>query len=368
VGYHHLVSRTSLACSSLLLLSLLQGCDTGFREQPDAGIRPDAADSGAADAAVDAGDSGWTLVYTDPQAAAGESLNAIWVADKDNVFAVGDNGQSVWLEQGTWLDLNKSKGLDLYGVWGRSAKEVYAVGRYELDGAPVVSRYDGNSWTTQGPIPAHVTALSDAWGPGDTQVYYTGLEGQIFQHDPVNHPTTPYHLAAKTGGCPQISDPGPILWAIDGSGLDNIIAAGDSGLLAHRDANGWMRLCHPDSKVAYRAVFSAPGSTDFYLGANYLGLWRFTGRATATLKIHEDRGTKGADKRHLWSIWGTSAAAILAVGDAGTILYFDGTGAGARVLPSPTSGALFGVSGADGKNVYICGEGNRIWRGELPTD
>jgi hypothetical protein len=353
---------TTLALPLALLALLAAGCDSaGFKEKSDAAL-----DAGV-DAAADlAGDTGWSLVYVDKQAKAGESLNAIWVADKDHVFAVGDNGQAVWTEGGgTWHDLNKTNGMDLYGLWGRSASEVYAVGRYELDGKPAVLRYDGAGWTVQGPIPSHVSALSAVWGDA-SQLYLTGTGGQIYQDDPVGHPTQPYHLAAKTGGCPQLGDPAPILWAIDGSSIDNLLAAGDSGLVAHRDASGWVRLCHPDSKVAYRAVFSVPGSKLFFLGANYLGLWRFAGRSAALLKIHEDRGTKGVDKQHLWSIWGTSAASIIAVGDRGTILYFDGSGSGARALPSPTTGALFGVGGTDAKHVFICGEGNRIWEGALP--
>jgi len=362
------VSLLPLARAPLpaLLLVLLLGCETGFREQPDASPGLDAAvDDASTDAAGQ--DSGWTLVYEDDKAATGESLNAIWVADKDHVFAVGDNGQAVWRESGQWISLNKSKGVDLYGIWGRSATDVYAMGRYELDKAPAVMRFSSGGWGTQGPIPGHVSALSDAWGTS-TQIYYTGLDGQIFQDDPVGHPADPFHLAAKTGGCPQLTDPAPVLWSIDGSGLDNILAVGDSGLAAHRDASGWIRLCHPDTKVAYRAAYSVPGSKLFFLGASYLGLWRWAGRSELVLKIHEDRATPGADKLYLWSVWGTSAAAIIAVGDRGTMLYFDGTGAGARALPSPTTGALFGVSGADAKNVYICGEGNRIWRGQLPSD
>lgn len=346
----------------LLLLPLL-GCSSSFREVDGgpADATPTDGDVGAADAAVD---TGWELVYVDDTAQPGESLNAIWVADKDAVFAVGDNGQAVWREQGQWISLNKSNGLDFYGVWGRSASDVYAVGRYALGQKAAIQHYGGDTWMVEGPLPATMMPLSDVWGtPTGTKLYFTSLDGTVY----TKTATTTYQATVQTGGCPSASDPAPVLWAIDGSSFDNALLAGDDGLSAHRDYNGWMRLCHPDKQVQYRAVFSVPGSTDFYMGANYLGLWLFQGRDKPSLKIHEDRGTPGADQRYLWSIWGTSPASIIAVGDAGTILYFDGSGSGPIKVPSPTTGALFGVSGYDQNNVYICGEGNRIWKGKLPS-
>lgn len=344
----------------------LAACSSSFREvdagPPDGGPGDGAVDTDTRDEAGP--DTGWTLVYHDEKAEPGESLNAIWVADRDSAFAVGDNGQAVWLENGKWISLVKTKGLNFYGLWGRSSEDVYAVGRYELDQRAAIHHYDGERWFAEGPLPTDWKPLSAVWGtPTGTKRYFTSLDGTIYAHAADKG----YQLVVQTGGCPAVSDPAPVLWAIDGSSFDSALAVADDGLSAHRDHDGWVRLCHPDPTVRFRAVFSVPGTTHFYMGANYLGLWRFTGRGDPLLKIHEDRGTTGADQRHLWSIWGTSEARILAVGDGGALLYFDGSGGGATLLPSPTSGALFGVSGFDEKHVFICGEGNRIWRGELPS-
>jgi hypothetical protein len=321
-------------------------------------------EAGAADGAPD---TGWTLVYEDEQAGPEESLNAIWVADKDHVFAVGDNGQIVWHEPDQWNSLNKTKGAHLYGVWGRSATDVYAVGLFSSGAKPSIFHFDGAAWTAVGPLPSHLDILSGVWGAG-TSLYLTSKDGQIFRDDPVGIPSTPYKLVVVTGGCPDRNDPAPVLWSIDGTSRDNILAAGDQGLVAHRDPTGWTRLCHPDASVQYRAVFSIPGSNEYYLGANYFGLWHWTGRTQPTFKIHEDRQLPNVDELHIWDIWGTSMASVLAVGDQGTILYYNGGPDGARQLPSPTRGALFGVAGFDAHQVYICGQGNRIWKGKLPSD
>jgi hypothetical protein len=362
-------------CRTWLLAAALasSACPSGFRPV-DAGAEggPPAAEAASADRRSEAAPgegppaSGWTLVYEDPQAQPGESLNALWLADPGAVFAAGDNGQIVHYDGSNWTALNKTAGAHYQGLHGRSATDVTAVGIYSWNGAPAILHYDGKIWAPPPvAIPSHVKGLTDLWTAG-TQTYYVGLEGRIYQDDPVVHPTDRYHLAAETGSCPLRTDPAPILWAIDGSGLDNLLVAGERGLLAHFDLKGWMRLCHPDVTVSYRAVFRIPGSADLMLGASYFGLYRFVGRAQPTTVIHEDRASAGADKLHLWAIWGTGPASLLAVGDKGTILYWDGGPKGARRLPSPTTEPLFGVWGHGPDLVYICGAGNRIWRGKLP--
>lgn len=359
-----------LPLTSLSLL--LAACHAGFQPLRDAaadapgGDRPPAVERLPGERPPDAAASGWTLVYEDPAAEATESLNALFVAGAGRVVAVGDNRQIVSLEGGAWQALNKTKGAHLYGVWGRSADDVTAVGLYAWNGAPAIFRYDGKLWTPEGPLPAQLVALSEVWGEG-TQRYFVGKAGHIFQDDPVGHPTDRYHLAAVTGGCPLRTDPAPTLWSIDGSGLGNILVAGDGGLMAHFDGKGWLRLCHPDGSVAYRSVFRIPGSEEHMVGGNYLGLHRFIDRAQMIV-LHEDRSLKDADKTFLWSVWGTSSASLIAVGDGGTILYYNGGASGPRRLPSPTTEALFAVAGASESEVYLCGQRNRIWRGKLPSD
>ncbi len=319
----------------------------------------------SSDAGTDAADSGsdfWTLVYEDPAVAAGDSLNAMWASGPDDVWAVGTNRQILHFDGQSWDGLNKTQGSDLYGIWGASPSEVVAAGTNIFDTSPTVYNYDGQLWTSGAPFPSTVTGLTDVWGIG-TQRYFTGLAGHIFQDDPVGHPTDRYHTAAITGGCPNQTDPAPNLNAIDAEDLNEILAAGDNALIAQKDAIGWARFCGPDTSVHYSAVFHIPGTPRYYIGSNFLGILLWLSRAEPLAQITENYAIADADKSYIQGIHG-DATRIVAVGDHGTVLYFDG-GSDVKPLPSPTSDSLRGVVLIPPNTVYVCGDKNRIWRAEL---
>jgi hypothetical protein len=222
--------------------------------------------------------------------------------------------------------------------------------------------FDGDVWTSGAPYPATLPALTDVWGI-DTQRYFTSLDGQIFQDDPVVHPTDRYHLAVVTGGCPNGNPVSPDLHAIDGNTLDNILAAGDEGVLAHKDADGWIRLCGPDQTVHYVTVFHQPNTAQFFVGSNYLGLLWFIDRNQPLAQVYQNLAIPDADQAYIQRIGG-DASRIIAVGDLGTILFFNLT-ADPVPLPSPTSDTLFGVALAGLDTLYVCGRANRVWRASL---
>lgn len=320
---------------------------------------------GGAGAAADAGASGWTLAYDDP-AEDGDALNALWAAAPDAVFAVGTDRQIVRYDGVEWSSLVKTAGAHLFGVWGSSATDVVGVGLFAAGGMPAAFYYDGTQWLTGGPFPPDLTPLTDAWG-FQTQKYFTGLSGHIYQDDPVNWPNDRYHTAAITGGCPDVYDPAPNLHNIDGTSLTNILAVGDSALMAHRDETGWARFCGPDLTVSFASVTHIPGTTRFFVGSNYLGLLEWIDRKTPLLQIHENRELPDARDLYIHGVWAANAATVVGVGDRGTILYYDGGPNGARPLPSPTTESLYGVVGVGDRTLYVCGAKNRIWKGEIPS-
>jgi hypothetical protein len=322
---------------------------------------PDAGSGGSAGSG--GGSAAWQLVYEDPKAAPDDALNAMWASGPDDIWVAGTNRQLVHWDGKQWDGLVKTPGAFLTGIWGRGPSEVVAAGAYTFDLSPAVFVFDGSLWTSGAPFPTGVTALTDVWGVG-TQRYFTGFEGKIFQDDPVNKPNDRYHTAVITGGCPDVNDPPPNLFALDGTGLDNILAVGGSALLAHRDNTGWSRFCGPDTLVGYSAVYAVPGTKTFYVGSNYLGLLLWTSRTDPLFQIHEDRSLPNADQIDVQSIDG-SVLGVVAVADTGKILYFDGTGGGVKALASPTNDDLFGVKLFDDGTIYVCGRGSRIWRAKL---
>ena len=327
-----------------------------------------ATDAGAVDAATDTGfDAGpykWELVYEDPTAGADDALHAIWGSGA-YIVAVGTNALTVEFDGKTWDARAKTSGAHLYGVWGSSPDDVAAVGLYSFGGKPAAFFKDAGGWIVGGPFPPDMPILTGVWGIG-TQKYFTALDGRIYQDDPVKFPSKPYNLAAITGGCPVGNPTSPQLNGIDGTGLDNIFVVGDERLQVHRDGNDWSIFCALIPDVHFSSVTAIPGSTDFYVGANFHGLYRWLGRSEPMIQIFEDRGFAGADKAYLHGMWSANPALVVAVGSGGKVLLYDGGPDGAREIPSPTTDDLYDVWGLNERTLYVVGKGSRIWRLTLP--
>lgn len=339
------------------MLASAQGC-----KGDPVGTSP--TDGGVSDSATDAFDSGdyrWELVYEDPSAQPGDALHAIW-GSGSTIVAVGTNGLVVEFDGVSWDARAKTAGAQFFGVWGSSPEDVAAVGMYNAGGKPAIFYKAGDLWHVGGPFPADMPALTSVWGVG-TQKYFTSLDGRIYQDDPVKFPSKPYNLAVITGGCPLGNPTSPQLNGIDGTGLDNIMVAGDDNLLAQRNGtDGWATFCALAPDIDYASVTAVPGSTDFYLGANYYGLYQWTSRTQPTLQLHEDRSFQGADKAYLQGVWAAHSALVVAVGTAGKVIVYEGSIDGPQTIPAPTSDDFYDVWGLNERTLYIVGAGSRIWR------
>lgn len=158
-------------------------------------------------------------------------LFGIWGSSASNIFAVGgtddeDAGGVLWRFDGIrWTVVDLSAALPegtptLYKVWGRSANEVYAVGRRGL-----VLRFDGNSWSrvdtgSQRPLfTIHGNQSSIVATGGFSDGVILELEGEGF-------------VDRASPGTPQMNG---VFVPEDGTA----VTAGIAGSLALRTAEGW---------------------------------------------------------------------------------------------------------------------------------
>jgi len=354
------MSRPLRGLLALVSITACQG-STVTELTPDAGTPIEAGSDAPED---NPGAKDWTLVYEDPNAGPDDALHTMWAAAENAVWAVGKNRQTVHFDGKKWSSLAPIPGAHLYDIWGASASEIVTVGINAFDTSPAVFNFNGDLWTSGAPFPPTVTGLTGVWGTG-TQRYFTGLEGHIFQDDPVVHPTDRYHLASITGGCPNVDDPAPDLNGIDASDLENILVVGNNGLLSQRDSTGWARFCSPDTSIHYSAVFRIPGSKNFYIGSNHLGILVWIGRGEPLIQLYQNFELPDADEAFVQSISG-DAGHMFAVGHHGKILYFSSKLEDVMELSSPTSDHLYGVVWVQPGTLYICGTGNRIWRRDAP--
>jgi hypothetical protein len=116
------------------------------------------------------------------------------------------------------------------------------------------------------------------------------------------------------------------------------------------DAAGTIATVNGDGVVTATGL-GATSITARYLGRNAAATLNVTLRFTPV-----PSGVTG----YLWGIWGSAANDIWTVGDAGTILRWNGT-AWSKVA-SPTTQPLYGIWGSSSTNVYAVGAGSTILR------
>lgn len=174
-------------------------------------------------------DTGEFLQHTAPTT---DSVFGVWGADSDNIWAVGgdlenqEGGGFIWRYDGDqWSAVDASAAIGdklplLYKVWGRSASDVYAVGRTGL-----ILHFDGNTWKqvatdtarTLFTVHGDETDVIAVGGLGDAVI--EELEGDAF----VNR--APANLLQVNG--------------IYVRGLGEAVAAGNDGTIVKRSAAGW---------------------------------------------------------------------------------------------------------------------------------
>ena len=144
-----------------------------------------------------------------------EPITDIW-GTENTLFAVG--WEEIWqFHHGAWVKENY-RGPRLSGVWGSSARDVYAVG-----GKAILYNSGNGQWLRQSsPVSA---GLSDIWGRSADDIFVVGSEGTI--------------LHSQGGGKwqTQVSNVSVSLESIWGD-EENIYVVGENGTILHSTQNG----------------------------------------------------------------------------------------------------------------------------------
>ncbi len=131
--------------------------------------------------------------------------------------------------------MTSNSDVPLFGVWGSSGSNVFAVG---ADG--VILHFDGTNW---GAMTSDTNvALFGAWGSSDSDVFAVGSNGVILHYDGTS-------WVAETG------DPGaPSIQGVWGSSGSDVFAVGESGGIQHYDGTGWNPYGQQHNRFAWRRV------------------------------------------------------------------------------------------------------------------
>jgi hypothetical protein len=101
------------------------------------------------------------------------TLNGIWGASSDVIFAVGLDGTVLFYDGSTWQGMGTGDNLSFTGVWGTSFWNVYAV---TFEGE--ILHFDGTMWTTMFAADVRFASVS---GTSDSDVFAVGRLGKTYR-------------------------------------------------------------------------------------------------------------------------------------------------------------------------------------------
>lgn len=354
------MGRVALASGiAFSAFAALAAC-TSFRATPS-------SSGGAADGGDDAGGDAaaptFTIAYQgDADAGA---IRALWAESATNVYAAGDDGVVFHFagDTGPAAADSLGKGVDLGGIWGSGPAEILAVATQRgTDKGPIFRKSGAGRWIEIGTAPHGLRAV---FGVGNMR-FASGNDGVIYYGSPTDPLGNGTQMSAAPGVPP--TPLAPIIWSLGGNSEHAVMAAVDVDTTAFWDGTIWHSYDDPiDRTRAFRAIWGYPGDgIDVYEGANYYGLWHFTGKQNPVVQVNEEKDDPTKASLSIWGIWGPSKGKVIAVGDGGRIMTYDDATQVLTVLPSPTTANLYAVTGTSESDVWIVGEHQLVLHGRMP--
>jgi hypothetical protein len=254
-----------LLLTALAALPLLAACGGGTSEQPWTVVAQDQPSSllsvwGTSDKDIyvvggDRGDgtgpivdhydgTSWTKLDTGVR-----NVNLWWVFGFENgpVFMSGSNGTILRYENGTFTTLPTPSTLIVFGMWGASPNDLWAVGG-QFGGGGFAWRFDGTTWTPSTDVPMAISSQGTIWkvgGRSASDIWMGCTDGTMLHWDGAA-------LSATNVG-------------VDGSMLsvagnaDRFITVGeaDGGVIYENDGGGWKSAYSTDGNFLTGVAVSA---------------------------------------------------------------------------------------------------------------
>lgn len=326
-------------------------------------------DAGAADAGEagvsEAGLASTFAIVRQAEGTTAGAFRAVWVGGPDLVYIGGDNG--VLLEKrpnDQWAEVALGAGIDVGGVWGSGPTEAFAVATTRNQNLGPIFQRKNNRWIQIGVAPV---GLRSVWGSGNTR-YVGGNDGSVYFGPPTQplkegKQVEPNEFVAKTNFA-------PIFFSVGGNNENRVMIAADYDMTVFFDGT-WHTYADPiDRTRSFRAIWGPPlpkdsPEIDIYEGANYYGLWHFTGSANPVTQLNEEKDEVQNFNRWIWGIWGPNADKIICVGDGGRIMTYDKKTGELKKHPSPTTKSLFAIGGTSLDDIWIVGEDQLVLHGSL---
>lgn len=223
----------------------------------------------------------------------------------------------------------------LYGVFGSSSSDVWAVGE-----AGAILHWTGSAWSAVA-APAQAL-LHGVWGAAPNDVWAVGDGGTTL------HYTGSAFRAVASGTLSGLR-------AISGTAANNVWAVGEAGLILRYNGSVWSSTYVGTEHL--NAVWAASSTEAWAVGDNGTAL-HFVGGAWTAVPTNLNRALLG--------VWGSGPSDVWIVGEtpqtdpSGIILRWNGAAL------SPMTGApqrtLYAVAGTGKSDVWITGEQGTVLR------
>jgi Bacterial Ig-like domain/FG-GAP-like repeat/Right handed beta helix region len=261
-------------------------------------------------------------------------LSDVWTSPDGQMFAVGDQGTILRHDGSNWSAMNSGTIGALYGVWGSSASDIYAVG------AAQILHYDGVRWTQ---VYTSGVNFDGVWGSSSSDVYAVG-DQTIVHFDGTDWSVVNPGLSISNR-----------LWDVWGSSAGNVIIVGELGSIYRYNGSIWETMNSLTTETL-QGVWGASASEVFAVGsAGEVIRYNGTGLDWAPMIL--------VSSENLNDVWGTSGSDVFAVGENGTIWHYDAVVLDEWMLQtSNTTEYLAAVTGTSGNNVVAVGAAGTIQR------
>jgi hypothetical protein len=292
----------------------------------------------------------------------GNSIYAVWGSSANDVFAVGKFGTILHYNGSQWSQMDNLFRTDLYGVWGNSSNDVYAAGA-----SGTILHYDGNYWSLLD-IPFMVD-FEGVWGSAANDLYAVGDDesgGYIYHFN-----GSAWEEVYSLPNCYCFNIWGAAANSIFVLAYDNLSGA---MMILKYNGSSWGTTLAPGD--TYLDAVAGSGPNDVYavgydedneeaLIMHYNGSsWSKDTRILRTKSAVEHRPRRLPPGHHkdtrtlrarpdaeLYGIAVNSANNIFAVGENGLIMHFNGS-SWSEMVPPEYDYDLYGVWGNFTGGVY----------------
>ncbi len=243
-------ARGLFAVAGALTLSLTAGCGDDSGDDGD--------DTGDIDAGIDAG-SAWEIVHRDLPGA----LLSVWGTSASDIWTVGSDpdgeGPTVMRFDGDeWQDLATGTVGDLWWVYGFDGGTVYLGG----EGGTILAYRDGDF--TRMATPRTDVTVFGIWGCSPDDVWAVG--GSITAADGFAWRLDGDAWVDAAGFPAEIAD-GDAVWKVFGRSCDDVWLVGTGGLALHWDGASF----GPVERVAAGPLFTVHASSERFVAVGGLG-------------------------------------------------------------------------------------------------